>query len=85
MHGCDYMFMSIFVSLLEDVCVRVCLSAVLTTECVYVCVCVCVCAHVRVKVCTLRVVRVNKRCAAGAHVALLSELREKTNCFFTPV
>lgn len=81
MHGCDYMFMSIFVSLLEGVCV-----------CVYVCVCraddrgrACVYVCVRVKVCTLRVVRVNKRCAAGTHVALLSELREKTNCFFTLV
>lgn len=42
-----------------------------------------VCA--RAKVCTLRVVRVNKRSAAGTHVALLSELREKTNCFFTRV
>lgn len=56
-----------------------CVSAVLTTECVYMCICV------RVKVCTLWVVRVNKRSAAGTHVALLSELREKTNCFFTLV
>lgn len=61
----------------------ICKSAVvgLCVQCWQQAVCMCL----RGKVCTPRVVRVNKRRAAGTHVALLSELREKTNCFFTPV
>lgn len=57
---------------------------------VWVCNCACVCLRVFVQSCVCvrewecvhRVVRVNKLLAAGTHVALLSELREKTNCFF---